>query len=108
MSEETFVVVGGGLAGAKAAETLRQEGFAGRVVVLGAEPDRPYDRPPLSKEFMKGAAEREKVFLHDEGWYAEQDVDLRTGTTVAAIDRPAHEVVLGDGSRQRYDKLLIA
>ncbi|MFL6136280.1 MAG: NAD(P)/FAD-dependent oxidoreductase [Frankiaceae bacterium] len=108
MSEETFVVVGGGLAGAKAAETLRQEGFAGRVVVLGAEPDRPYDRPPLSKEFMKGAAEREKVFLHDEGWYAEQDVDLRTGTTVSAIDRSAHEVVLGDGSRQRYDKLLIA
>jgi 3-phenylpropionate/trans-cinnamate dioxygenase ferredoxin reductase component len=108
MSEETFVVVGGGLAGAKAVETMRQEGFDGRVVLLGDEPDRPYERPPLSKEFMKGEAERDKAFVHEEGWYADNDVDLRTAAQVTALDRAAHEVALADGSRQRYDKLLIA
>jgi 3-phenylpropionate/trans-cinnamate dioxygenase ferredoxin reductase subunit len=102
-----FAIVGAGLAGAKAAEALRAEGFAGRVVLFGAEPHRPYERPPLSKGYLQGSAERDTVFVHGPDWYADQDVDLRLGTEVTAIDRPAHEVVAADGTRTRYDKLLL-
>ncbi|WP_030145185.1 NAD(P)/FAD-dependent oxidoreductase [Spirillospora albida] len=108
MPEETFVIVGASLAGAKAAETLRAEGFAGRVVLIGDEPERPYDRPPLSKGFLTGAEPREKAFLHEEGWYGEQRVELRLGTAAAAIDRAAHEVRLASGESVRYDRLLLA
>jgi 3-phenylpropionate/trans-cinnamate dioxygenase ferredoxin reductase subunit len=108
VSDQTFVIVGASLAGAKAAQTLREEGFDGRVVLLGEEQERPYERPPLSKEYLKGDAGREKIWVHDETWYADNDVDLRTGVQVTAIDRAAHEVGLADGARQRYDKLLLA
>ena len=77
----TFVIVGASLAGAKAAETLRAEGFDGRVVLVGAEDERPYERPPLSKDYLRGEAEREKVYVHDEGFYAEHDIELRLGRT---------------------------
>jgi 3-phenylpropionate/trans-cinnamate dioxygenase ferredoxin reductase subunit len=103
----TFVIVGAGLAGAKAAETLRGEGFDGRVVLLGEEPDRPYERPPLSKGLLLGTAERESVFVHDAGWYAAHDVELRTGTTVTGIDRAARSVRAGD-EELGYDRLLLA
>ncbi|TQM13937.1 NAD(P)/FAD-dependent oxidoreductase [Pseudonocardia kunmingensis] len=103
----TFAVVGAGLAGAKAAEALRAEGFDGRVVLFGAEPHRPYERPPLSKGYLQGIHPRDSVFVHPEGWYAENAIDLRPGTTVAEIDRSAHEVVTGTGQRERYDKLLL-
>jgi 3-phenylpropionate/trans-cinnamate dioxygenase ferredoxin reductase component len=103
----TFVIVGGGLAGAKAAETLRDEGFDGGVVLFGAEPERPYERPPLSKGYLNGNDERESVFVHPEQWYAERDVDLRTGVAVDAID-PAGHTVTFDGGTLTYDKLLLA
>jgi 3-phenylpropionate/trans-cinnamate dioxygenase ferredoxin reductase component len=107
-SDRTFVLVGAGLAGATAAAALRAEGFAGRIVLLGAEPHAPYDRPPLSKAYLAGAADRASVFLQPESWYADQGIELRTATRVTAVDRRASAVVLGDGTRLRYDKLLLA
>ena len=105
---DTFVIVGASLAGAKAAETLREEGFDGQVILIGEETSRPYDRPPLSKGYLQGTEDRDKIYVHDEGWYAKHEVDLRLGTAVTAIDREAHDVELADGSRQHYDKLLLA
>ena len=89
MSDEpTFAIVGAGLAGAKAAEALRAEGFDGRIVLLGAEPHRPYERPPLSKGYLQGSADRDTVYVHPPEWYAEHDVDLRLGTAVTAHRPP--------------------
>ena len=102
----TFVIVGGGLAGAKAAETLRAEGFDGEVVLFGSEPDRPYERPPLSKGYLLGKDERESAFVHPASWYAEHNVDLRTGVTVAMIDPAARLVTFGGGT-VGYDKLVL-
>jgi len=106
--QDTFVIVGGGLAGAKAVEALRSQGFAGRIVLLGDEHERPYERPPLSKEYLQGTAERESVFVHPAGWYAEHEVKLRLGVPVTRIDPVAHEVVSADGSRLPYARLLVA
>ena len=72
----TFAIVGAGLAGAKAAEALRAEGFDGNVVLLGAEPHRPYERPPLSKAYLQGSADRDTVFVHPPEWYADHRIDL--------------------------------
>ena len=107
MSPATFVIVGAGLAGAKAAEALREEGFDGRVVLVGAEPERPYERPPLSKGYLRGESGREKAYVHPESFYAEREIELRLATAVEAIDPGAHEVVLG-AERLRYDRLLLA
>ncbi len=107
-SEKTFAIVGASLAGAKAAETLRTEGFDGRVVLIGAEPERPYERPPLSKEYLRGEAGREKVYVHDEGFYAANDIELRLGVTATGLDTSSREVALDDGERLRYDQLLLA
>ena len=104
----TVVITGGGLAGAKAAETLREEGYDGRIVLLGAERERPYDRPALSKEYLRGEAGHEKVFVHDETFYAARAIELRTGAAVASIDTAASEVVLADRERLAYDRLLLA
>ncbi|MGW6505168.1 NAD(P)/FAD-dependent oxidoreductase [Nonomuraea angiospora] len=104
----TFVIAGGGLAAAKAAEALREEGFDGAIVLVGREPHLPYERPPLSKAYLQSGGEREKIFVHDAGWYRDHAVDLRTGVTVTDIDRAAHQVTLSDGERLRYDKLLLA
>ncbi|HZL81171.1 MAG TPA: FAD-dependent oxidoreductase, partial [Demequina sp.] len=103
-----FVIVGASLAGAKAAETLRKEGFAGRVTLIGDELHRPYERPPLSKGYLLGSAERESVFVHPATWYAEHDVDLRLGTRATAVDARGHEVHLADGDPLRYAALLLA
>jgi len=103
----TFVIAGGGLAGAKAAETLRTEGFDGELVLIGSEPDYPYERPPLSKGYLLGKDPRDSAFVHPAGWYAEHDVDLRTGLPVAMID-PAEHLVTFDGGTVAYDKLLLA
>ena len=105
--EPTFAIVGAGLAGAKAAEALRTEGFAGRIVLLGAEPHQPYERPPLSKGYLQGSAERDTVYVHPPEWYGDHRIDLRLGTAVTAVDRRAHEIVTADGNRLRYDKLLL-
>ncbi|MBV9922888.1 MAG: FAD-dependent oxidoreductase [Pseudonocardia sp.] len=101
----TFAIVGASLAGAKAAETLRAEGFDGRVVLFGAEEHLPYERPPLSKDYLQGRPEA--PFVHPAEWYAEQDVDLRLGTRITALDRAAHEVETAVGERVRYTKLLL-
>ena len=102
---DTFAIVGAGLAGARAAETLRAEGFDGRIVLLGAEAHLPYERPALSKGYLQGTAEA--PFAHPAEWYAERDVDLRLGTRVTALDPAAHEVETADGDRLRYAKLLL-
>src|SRR5205823_4810368 len=81
-SGETFVIVGGGLAGAKAAQTLRDEGFDGRVVLLGEEAVAPYERPPLSKDYLRGDVSRDAIWAEEEGWYEAHDVELRTGARV--------------------------
>jgi 3-phenylpropionate/trans-cinnamate dioxygenase ferredoxin reductase component len=105
----TFVIVGAGMAGGKAVETLREEGFDGRVVVLGAEPERPYERPPLSKDYLRGEAERGGVYLQEEaGWYEQHDVELRTSTPVESLDVAGRAVVLAGGERVEYDALLLA
>jgi 3-phenylpropionate/trans-cinnamate dioxygenase ferredoxin reductase subunit len=103
----TFVIVGGGLAGAKAAETLRTEGFDGEVVLFGSEPERPYERPPLTKGYLQGKDDRESVFVHKADWYDQHNVDLRSGVTVAMIDPAAHLVTF-DGGTIGYDRLLLA
>src|SRR5688500_16119418 len=107
-SDQTHVIVGASLAGAKAAETLRQEGFAGRLVLVGAEEERPYERPPLSKEYLRGEAGREKVYVHDERFYAEHGIELRPGRTAVHLDIPNSEVELDDGTRLAYDRLLLS
>jgi 3-phenylpropionate/trans-cinnamate dioxygenase ferredoxin reductase component len=106
-AEPTYVIVGASLAGAKAAETLRAEGFGGGIVLLGDELDRPYERPPLSKGYLLGKDDRSSVFVHEEGWYAENDVDLRLGVTVTAIDPAARQVSLARGGTLGYDRLLL-
>lgn len=102
------VVVGAGLAGAKTVEALRDGGYDGNVTLLGAEPDRPYERPPLSKGYLTGSDARDAAFVHDAGWYAAHDVDLRTGTTVTALDLGALEVVDDSGARTGFDHLVLA
>jgi len=103
----TFVIAGGGLAGAKAAETLRAEGFDGDVVLFGSEPERPYERPPLSKGVLLGNDDVSAVYVHPAEWYAGQRVDLRAGVTVTAVEPAGHTVTSGGGTL-RYDKLLLA
>ncbi|MEO8888890.1 MAG: FAD-dependent oxidoreductase [Jatrophihabitantaceae bacterium] len=105
---QTFLIVGAGLAGTTAAEALRTEGFDGRVVLLGEERAHPYDRPPLSKDYLQGKSELDKVFLHPDDWYAEQDIDLRLGVQVTAVDRSTHQVSTAGGEPIGYDKLLLA
>ncbi|EMF55963.1 FAD-dependent oxidoreductase [Streptomyces bottropensis] len=108
-ADQTFVIVGGGLAGAKAAETLRAEGFTGRVILICDERDHPYERPPLSKGYLLGKAERDSVFVHEPSWYARHDIELHLGQTVDAIDRTAKTVRFGeDGTLVQYDTLLLA
>jgi 3-phenylpropionate/trans-cinnamate dioxygenase ferredoxin reductase subunit len=106
-SRQTYVIVGASLAGAKAAETLRAEGFDGRLALVGAEPERPYERPPLSKDYLRGEVGREKVYVHDPDFYAEHDIELMPGRTALAIDRAGGELALDDGQRLRYDRLLL-
>ncbi|NED97374.1 FAD-dependent oxidoreductase [Phytoactinopolyspora alkaliphila] len=107
-TEGVFVIVGGGLAGAKAAETLREEGFDGQVVLLAAEDLPPYERPPLSKGYLLGADEREKAFVHPLEWYSGHDIDLRLGVRVTALHPGDHQVEVAGGERIGYEKLLLA
>jgi NAD(P)H-nitrite reductase len=107
-SEQSFVIVGASLAGAKAAETLRSEGFEGRLVLIGEETERPYERPMLSKEYLRGDKPAAKLYVHDEAFYADNDIELLTGTRVASLDPGAHEVTLQDGSRMPYSRLLLS
>jgi 3-phenylpropionate/trans-cinnamate dioxygenase ferredoxin reductase component len=106
--DQTFVIVGAGLAGAKAAETLREEGFDGRVVLIGAEPERPYERPPLTKDYLRSESPREKAYVHPEPFYGEHDIELITGAAVTALDPGRSQVTLEDGRELGYERLLLA
>lgn len=105
---KVFVIVGAGLAGAQAAETLRDEGFNGRIVLVGDEPERPYERPPLSKGLLLGNAPREDAFVHDAQWYADNKVDLLLGRNATGLDPDRRTVTLDGGEPVRYDRLLLA
>ena len=104
---EPFVVVGGGLAAAKAVEQLRESGYDGDVILYTAEQHLPYERPPLSKGYLLGDDERDVVFVHDAQWYVDNNIDVRLGTRVEAVDPGAHTVTAGD-TTQSYSKLLLA
>ncbi|HVA13557.1 MAG TPA: FAD-dependent oxidoreductase [Stellaceae bacterium] len=102
-----IVIVGAGHAGGRAAETLRAAGHPGRVTLVGSEAHPPYERPPLSKELLAGTIAHEKTYLNPATFYTEKDITLRLGATVAAIDRTAQRIELGDGSTIPYDALLL-
>jgi 3-phenylpropionate/trans-cinnamate dioxygenase ferredoxin reductase subunit len=106
--DQTFVIVGASLAGAKAAETLRAEGFDGRLVLIGEESQRPYERPLLSKAYLSGEKPAGKLYVHDEGFYADHDIELITGTRVESLDPGAHEITLPGGRRLAYSRLLLS
>ncbi|MGH9291583.1 MAG: NAD(P)/FAD-dependent oxidoreductase [Acidimicrobiales bacterium] len=105
---DCFVIVGASLAGAKAAETLRVEGFDGRIVLVGDEEARPYERPPLSKGYLRGEQGFDDAAVHVSGYYADNDIELRTSTAVSSIDPVASRVTLDSSEELSYDKLLLA
>lgn len=105
---ESIVIVGASLAGAKATQTLREAGYDGRLALVGDEPERPYERPPLSKDYLRGEAGLDKVYVHEAGFYDEHGIELRTGTRVTAIDTTARSVTLADGEDLAWDRLLLA
>ncbi|MEO8815932.1 MAG: FAD-dependent oxidoreductase [Mycobacterium sp.] len=105
--QKTFVIVGAGLAGATAAEALRKEGFTGRVVLLGDETEHPYNRPPLSKDYLQDKSEKDKIYVHPDGWYIDNDIELRLDTRVTGLDLAAHHVSVSGGEQIGYDKLLL-
>ncbi len=107
MQKRVYAIVGASLAGAKAAEALREEGFDGRIVLIGDEPERPYERPPLSKGYLRGEAER-RPYVHEESFYSEQEIELRLSTTVERIDPGRSELSLAGGETLHFDRLLLA
>ncbi|MFP5346489.1 MAG: NAD(P)/FAD-dependent oxidoreductase [Actinomycetes bacterium] len=108
MNVDRIVVVGGGLGGAKAVEALREKGFHGSLVLVGAEDELPYERPPLSKGYLLGKDDFDSARVHPREWYDEHGVELRLGTPATAVDRDARQVVLGTGERLGYDLLVLA
>ena len=105
---ETFVIVGASLAGGGAAITLRQEGFDGRVVLIGAEPQPPYERPPLSKDYLRGESSFEQTLVQPPDFYGENGIETRYGVRATRVDAAKKVVELGDGESVAYDKLLVA
>jgi 3-phenylpropionate/trans-cinnamate dioxygenase ferredoxin reductase component len=108
MTRDPIVIIGGGLAGGNAAATLRDEGFSGPVVLISREPGVPFGRPPLSKTYLRSEEDLAGWYVRPAGWYANRDVELRTGAVVAAVDAAAHTVTLDSGDELRYEKVLIA
>jgi 3-phenylpropionate/trans-cinnamate dioxygenase ferredoxin reductase component len=104
----SIAVVGASLAGGTAVGVLRDEGYDGRITLIGTEDEPPYERPPLSKEFLRGEAEFEGSLVRPASWYAEHEIDARFGTRAAQIDVAAREVICAGGSRVPYDRLVIA
>jgi len=105
---ERIVIIGAGQAGCQAVASLRAAGFAGAITLVGDEPFQPYQRPPLSKAYLMGAMERERLFLKPDAFYAEARCEMATGIAATAIDRAARTVALADGRKLVYDKLLLA
>ncbi|WP_026924039.1 NAD(P)/FAD-dependent oxidoreductase [Glycomyces arizonensis] len=105
---QQVVIIGGGLAGAKTAEALRDHGFTGTVTLIAAEAHLPYERPPMSKSFLIGASPFDDALVHTAEWYREKEIDLRTGTRAIALDTGRHRVGLEDGDEVAYDKLVLA
>jgi len=103
----TVVIVGAGHAAVQAVDTLRREGHAGPIVLVGDEPFLPYNRPPLSKKYLAGELERERLWLRSAQYYQQHRVDTRLGVRVTAIDRATQRLRLGDGSELNYDKLIL-
>jgi len=108
VSTPTFVILGAGQAGGRAAESLRREGFDGRVVLVGAEPHRPYERPPLSKGLLLGDTTAEETYLRPADHYVEHDIELRLGVRATGLIPRERRLELSDGSSLSYDKLLVA
>lgn len=106
--KKTYAIVGANLCGGRAAETLRKEGFDGRLLLIGAEPERPYERPPLSKEYLRGEEERERIFLRPLEFYEDQQIELRLGVRARTVDLRERALELDGGERLGFDKLLIA
>ncbi|MGO4445170.1 NAD(P)/FAD-dependent oxidoreductase [Mycobacterium sp. 2YAF39] len=107
-TSSTFAIVGGGLAGAKAAEALRDKDFDGHIVLYAAEEHLPYERPPLSKDFLLGKKQLAEFTAASSAWYRDHHVDLQLGTEISAVDAAAHTLTLPDGTTASYDKLLLA
>jgi len=105
---QTFVIVGAGLAGGGAATTLREEGFDGRVVLIGAEPRPPYERPPLSKEYLRGESPFEQALFRPPDFYGENDIETRFGVRLTRVDATEKVVDLDDEESVPYDALLVA
>ena len=105
---QRIVVIGGGLAGAKGVEALRAKGFDGALTLISDESDLPYERPPLSKDYLQGKAEFDKAVVHPAEWYDENNVELRRGVAVMSIDRQRQQVELADRTILAYDRLLLA
>ena len=108
MSAGTFVVVGANLTGGAAVGALREGGFDGRLVLIGEEPHLPYERPPLSKEYLRGEQELKDAFLREDGWYTENDVEARLGTRATRVDVAGRAVEVEGGERIPFDALLLA
>jgi 3-phenylpropionate/trans-cinnamate dioxygenase ferredoxin reductase component len=102
------VIIGGGVAGGNAAATLRDEGFPGPIVLISREPGVPFGRPPLSKGYLRSEEDLDAWYVRPVGWYADHDVELRSGATVVAVDPAAHTVTLDSGGEIGYQKVLIA
>jgi 3-phenylpropionate/trans-cinnamate dioxygenase ferredoxin reductase subunit len=104
---QTVVIVGTGLAGGNAAVTLRQEGWRGRIVLLGAEPTIPFGRPPLSKTYLRGEEDLSGWYVKPADWYGAHDIELRTSTTVRRVDAALKHLLLADGTVLGYDRLVL-
>src|SRR5437764_4287362 len=104
---QTVVIVGAGLAGGNAAVTLREEGWRGRIVLLGAEPGIPFGRPPLSKTYLRGEEDLNAWYVKPADWYGNHDVELRTGSTVRQVDTSLKQLRLASGATLDYDKLVL-
>src|SRR5436305_3440608 len=108
MAKGKVVIIGGGSGGDAAAFALRKKGYDGPITILSADLDRPYDRPYLSKEFLRGEVEPAKVYLHDEAEYGRQGIDLRLATRVSSVSMSERTVFTESGGEERFDTLVLS
>src|ERR1700687_6174748 len=103
----TILIIGGGQAGAQAADTLRRGGFGGRIVLIGDEPRLPYQRPPLSKKYLAGDLTEHRLLIRHQSYYDQHHIELKLGLPATRIDPSARRVVLASGEELDYDRLLL-